>query len=166
MQVPKRKSEEHKFKKPDLHITEARLGHLRDELKKLKTRHPRAAEEVKRLALLGDFSENFAYQMAKRKLRGINKRIIELDNQIKRAIIIKPNKNTVAVQIGHTVTIETAGKQKTYLILGSAETDPSKGIISHNSPIGSALIGKKMGDKINLLLTDKKIEYKIIKISS
>jgi transcription elongation factor GreA len=57
------------------------------------------------------------------------------------------------------------GKEKTYLILGSSETNPSAGIISRNSPLGAALLGRKAGDIVEVFLANKKTEYKIISIS-
>ena len=80
------------------------------------------------------------------------------------AVIIEPQKQTNTVQLGHTVTIDSNKKQKSYLILGSSETNPEQGIISHNSPIGSALIGRKVGDFVKIKLANKEVEYKIIKI--
>ncbi len=164
MQVPKRKSEEGVYIKKDPLITKDKLNALKKRLENLKRSHPQAASEVKRLALLGDFSENAEYQMAKGKLRGINQRILETEQEINNAIIIKPVKNAEVVHIGCSVIVELNGKKATYLILGSAEADPSKGIISHNSPIGLALMGNKAGEIVKAQLKDKTIEYKIIKI--
>ena len=129
----------------------------------MKTRYPLAAE-VSRLAELGDFSENVEYQLAKGKLRGVNSIISKLENQIKNAVIIKPKNNTGIVQLGNKVTVLVQNQQKTYRILGSAETNPKKGIISQNSPLGIALLGKKVGDTVDIGFKEKIVEYKIIKI--
>ncbi|MDP2830549.1 MAG: transcription elongation factor GreA [bacterium] len=165
MRVPIRKPGQYTHLKPDPHITEEKFKELKDKLEKLKkVSRPRAVKEVKRLALDGDFSENAAYQIAKGRLRGINQRIMEIEDHLKRAIIIKPQENKERVRLGHRVTIEAVGQEKTYLILGSSETNPKEGIISHNSPIGSALIGRKVGDRVKVQLANKEVEYKIIKI--
>ncbi|MEK7557911.1 MAG: GreA/GreB family elongation factor [Patescibacteria group bacterium] len=164
MRVPIRKPGKYTHLKPDPCLTETKFSELKYKLERLKFNHPRASEEVKRLAEMGDFSENAGYQIAKGRLRGMNQKIIELEDQIKRATIINPTKNTETVQLGHKVTVETNNKQKTFLILGSSETNPSEGIISHNSPIGAALIKRKVGDKIKIQTANKEIEYKIIKI--
>lgn len=165
MQVPKRKSGKYANLKPDPHITQAKFNELKSVLEKLKkVSRPRAIEESKRLAEMGDFSENAAYSMAKGRLRAINEHILELEYQLKNAQVIDQLKNKETVQLGHKVTIETVGKQKTYLVLGSAETNPSKGIISHNSPIGSALMGRKVGDKVKLQQINKVVECKIVSI--
>jgi len=68
------------------------------------------------------------------------------------------------VELGNLITLERNGKEKKYRLLGSEETDPNNGVISHNSPLGSALLGKKIGDQIKISLEERKIEYKIINI--
>ncbi len=166
MQVPIRKKETYIKPKPDPYLTEAKFIELKNKLERLKTHtRPQAALEVKRLAEMGDFSENVGYQVAKGRLRGLNQRILEIEDHLKNALIFYPNKNTQVVQLGHTVILEINGKQKTYTILGSSETNPTGGVISHNSPIGSALLGHRVGDEVKVTLTDKEIIYKIIKIS-
>jgi transcription elongation factor GreA len=164
MRVPIRKPGKYTHSKPDPHITMEKQLELRSSLEKLKIARPRAADEVQRLAADGDFSENAAYQYAKGRLRGINQRILDVEDQLRRAIIVQPQANTERVSLGHRVTVETAGRQKTYLILGSAETDPALGIISHLSPLGSALIGKCVRDCVKANLADRDVEYTIIKI--
>ncbi len=164
MQTPIRKPGEYTHLKPDQHLTQAKYNELKNKLDRIKFNRPRLAEEVKKYASDGDFSENAAYQIAKGRLRGMNQRILELEDHLKRAVIIKPNKNISLVQLGSSVTIATAGREKTYLILGSSETNPQAGVISRNSPIGSALMGRKIHDQIKIKLADRIIEYKIIKI--
>lgn len=164
MQLPFRKPGKYTHLKPDQHLTETKFNELKNKLERLKFNRPRLADEVKRLAEMGDFSENAAYQIAKGRLRGVNQGILEIENQLKNAIIIKPDKNTETVQFGSSVTVETASREKTYLILGSTETNPGRGVISSRSPIGSALIGKRIGDQMRVKLADKIVEYKIIKI--
>lgn len=164
MQLPVRKPGKYTHLKPDQHLTRAKFNELKNKLEWLKFNRPRAAEEVKRLAAMGDFSENAAYQIAKGRLRGMNQKILELEDHLKRAVIIKPDKNSGLIQLGSQVTVINAGREKTYLILGSSETDPKRGIISSHSPIGSALLGKKIGDQLKIKLADRKVEYKIIRI--
>ncbi len=69
------------------------------------------------------------------------------------------------MQIGNFVTLSLNGKEKEYQILGSEETNPTAGVISHHSPLGSALIGRKVGDELRVDLSDRQIKYKIIKIN-
>jgi len=165
MRVPIRKADKYLRPKTDGHMTEAKYLELALELEKLTKRvRPRLTEEVKKYASDGDFSENAAYQIAKGKLRGINSRITEIEELLKRAEIIRPQKGSLTVALGGTVTVEVSGRQKTFQILGGAESDPSSGIISKDSPLGSKLIGKRVGDKVEVRVKDKSVEYKIIKI--
>jgi len=164
MQTPIRKAGKYTFPKVDNYLTQAKLSELDDKLKRLKLARPRLAEEVKRLSELGDFSENAAYAMAKGRLRSLNQKILDLEAQVKRAILITPPAATGTVQLGCTVTVEHLGQQTTYRILGSAESNPSRGIISQNSPIGSMLMGKKIGDRVQLQLPNATVEYVVRKI--
>src|SRR3989344_2947089 len=98
MRVPIRKPGKYAHLKPDLHVTEAKFRELKDKLERLKASQPAAAQEVKRLAEMGDFSENAAYQMAKGRLRGINEHILELEDQLSHAELIKSGSDTGTVQ--------------------------------------------------------------------
>lgn len=151
--------------KPDPHMTEDKFNELKAKLERLKkVSQPRAAAEVKRLAEMGDFSENAAYGIAKGRLRGINQRIMDMEEHLKQAIIIKPNPKTGLVELGSRVTVEVNGKQKTFLILGSSETDPFSDVISRNSPVGRALLGGEIGEIKRVVTANRTIEYKIIRI--
>ncbi len=163
MQLPNRKPGKYTFPTFDPNLTPAKFAELKKHLEKLKTTsRPQTIKEVKRLAEMGDFSENAAYQIAKGRLRGINDKILELEDRLKKAIIIKPTKNNSTVQLGHQVTLRLNNQEKTYLILGSSETSPEKGIISYQSPLGAALLGQRVGGQIKI----KNNQYKIIKIKT
>lgn len=164
MQIPYRKPGKFTNMIPDPLMTEAKLTELKNKLERLKNAQPQAAAEVSRLAQLGDFSENAEYQMAKGKLRGINNGILLLDRQINVAEIIKPNKDAGTVQLGSTVTIDDGARTRKYQILGSTETNPQKGIISHHSPIGAALFDHKVGDIVMVKMLDKENKYTILGI--
>jgi len=164
MQVPIRKPDRYTHQKSDPRLTPAKLGELQEKLRQLKERRPRVAEEVKRLSETGDFSENAGYQTAKARLRGMNQRILELEEQTSHAEIIAPAEDTSRVQLGHRVTVEINGTHATYQILGSSETDPSRGIISHHSPIGAALIGHRVGDVVSFRSAARTIVCRIVGI--
>jgi transcription elongation factor GreA len=166
MRTPIRKPGVYTHLKPDPHLTPEKYLELKNKLEKLKkVSRPRAAEEVKFLASDGDFSENAGYQMAKGRLRGINQRILDIEDHLKRAIIIRPRVNNGRVGLGSRVSVKVGGQEKTYLILGSSETDPSAGIISHNSKIGSALMGHRVGDTVRVQLPKREAVYKILSIT-
>lgn len=165
MQIPKRKSENKARKIFDPYITQSQADKLKVELEKIKNiQQPQAAEEVKRLAEMGDFSENAAYSMAKSRLRWLIARAMEIEDQLAHSIIIKPIKGSKVVTLGSKVTVKTDGYEKTFTILGSAETNPSAGMISQNSPLGRALIGRKVGDEVKIKLKNREVNYKILKI--
>ncbi len=165
MRVPIRKPGKFSGSKPDPYVTFEKFQELKNQLERFKKiSRPRAILETKAHASDGDFSDNAAYSIAKGKLRGINQRIIEIEDHLKRAVIIEGDKNMSKVFLGCTVTIETENGQKTYQILGSSETDPSSGVLSHNSPIGSALMGHGVGETVTVHLAKKDIVCKILKI--
>ncbi|MEK7643999.1 MAG: GreA/GreB family elongation factor [Patescibacteria group bacterium] len=164
MQIPYRRPGKYSQIKNDPFLTVAKFDELEHKLARLKKSHPAAAAEVRRLAELGDFSENVEYQLAKGKLRGLNNAILAIERQIIDAEIIIPETQKNRVQIGHIVTIVCAGVKRKYHLLGSAETNPQKGIISHHSPIGAALIGKKLNDCVKIRLASKAVVCEILKI--
>ncbi|HNX10793.1 MAG TPA: GreA/GreB family elongation factor [bacterium] len=166
MRVPTRKSSlKNPYTKPDPNLTWDKFNELKNKLEKLKkVSRPREAEEVKRLALMGDFSENAGYQLAKSRLRGINQRITDLENLLTRAEIISFGGSSGQVDLGNLITLVSGNIEKKYRILGSAETNPGSGVISHNSPLGAALMRHAVGDTITVEIGGRKKEYKITNI--
>lgn len=149
----------------DPHLTEARAIEIKKKIEQLKEAvRLKLAPEVVVLAEGGDFSENAGYQAAKGRLRGTNQNIWDLEEELRRAVIIPPQKQNDTVGLGHKVTIFDGEKKKTYQILGSAEVDLQKGIISQNSPLGSQLMGRHVGDVIKMEIGKKEAEYRILKI--
>lgn len=164
MQIPKRKSGRYTTMPFDPHMTQIKLDALRRELDTLKrVRQPAAIAETKRLGELGDFSENAEYQLAKGRLRGINARIDELEYMIRSAVVIARAEDG-HVQIGSRVAVAIDGEQKIFTILGSSESDPGHGIISHTSPIGSALLGRLQGDTFILTIGSRQSHCQIIHV--
>lgn len=166
MRVPIRKGHARLGQKPDPYMTPAKYEELSAKLKRMKDSRPRLASEVKRLAEMGDFSENAGYQLAKGRLRGLNQRILELEDHLKMSVIIEPNKDLETVQIGSTVTVLKEGKEITYSILGSTETDPNKQVISYLSPLGSLLMGRQAQEEVVLEINGREVRYRIIKVET
>jgi len=164
MQIPYRKPGKFTNQIPDPLMTADKYTELKNKLDHLKQIRPSAAAEVARLAELGDFSENAEYQLAKGRLRGINENILRLESQINDARIIDSNEQSDTVQLGHRIVVEVDGKQKIFQILGSAETNPQKGVISHHSPLGAALLGHAVGDTVSVRLASKVAQYTILEI--
>jgi transcription elongation factor GreA len=152
MRVPQRKSQQlaQTKKTQDHHLTQEKIDRLERELARLlETDRHVAKAEVQRTQEMGDLSENAAYQEAKWKLRRINSRITSIQERLRYAVVIQPS-NDGTVQIGSKVTIQQGGTERTYEILGSQEVDLARGRISHNSPLGCRLIGKQVGDEIEI----------------
>lgn len=167
MQLPKRKPGKYAHALQDPLMTRHMVEKLERDLLRLKKKQPEAAKEVSRLAEMGDFSENVEYQLAKGRLRGINNAILKLEHQLRHAEIIEaPAAKSNTVQVGHTVTVhDETGKQRSYTILGSTETNPQKGIISHTSPLGAALLGHCLGDTVRVYLPAKTLHLTIVALS-
>lgn len=164
MRTANRKPGKFSVLKPDPVITKKKFRELEDKLERLKKTKPSAMAEVARLAELGDFSENVEYQMAKGRLRGINNGIINLENQLHEALVVGEQESTGIVQVGSVVTISHEGKEKVFKILGSVESDPKNGVISYNSPIGAALMGASVGEKVSVKLANREVEYRVVKV--
>ena len=159
MQIPKRKSEEERrlsAKHETLYLTATGIQNLKDELKSLEKALPHAISETQRTGQFGDFSENAAYQIAKGKLRYINNEILVINDKLKRAKLIEEGNSSGIIKIGSTVIFKLGGKEKKYQIVGPAESDPEHGRISHISPLGSALIGHRAGDRFSFKTENEK----------
>ena len=148
-------------------LTPEGLEKIKQELNELKNvKRPALIKRIQEAKELGDLSENADYQSAKEEQSFVEGRIMELENIIKTATVVEKKKNNTEVGINCTVTIQDKNsKEYTYTITGSDEADPKEGKISHESPIGEALMGKKVGEEISIKTPngDNK-KFKILKI--
>lgn len=165
MRLPNRKPGKYTFPTFDPQMTQAKLEALQHKLAKVKAALPQAIKETQQYGENGDFSENAEYQIAKGRLRGLNRAVDELQYQINHAVIIPEPKNNRTVQIGHRVTLTTQTGEQRFHILGSSETNPGAGIISHQSPLGAALLGHTVGESITLTIGGKPKVFTIIGIA-
>ncbi len=168
MRIPTRRSEvwRHAKMTDDHYFTPKALEKMQKDLERLTSvERPRAAEEVHRTKQMGDLSENAAYQEAKVELRRINDRITILDQRLKHAVVIEKGQDDGKIRIGSTVTLYVNGKQTSFEILGSHETNPGKGRISHLSPLGQLLLGRTEGESVTLHHDGRAIEYGIISVA-
>ncbi len=113
----------------------------------------------------GDLSENAGYHAAKEELGKIDSRVRELKLMMRLAKVEEAQEIT-AVAFGNKVTINDGENNREFTIVSGQEADPAKGKISDSSPIGSALIGKRVGDFVNVDLPSGKTVYKIIDIKT
>ena len=147
------------------YLTEEGLAKLKNELHELKTvRKREVAERIERAKELGDLSENAEYADAKYEMAFIEGRILELEDYLNRSVVIQPGEGSV-VQIGSTVVIKNSGAEKTYKIVGANEANPLEGRISNETPLASALLGKKEGDTVEVTVPSGQVTYSIKKIS-
>ncbi|EKD76352.1 MAG: hypothetical protein ACD_43C00143G0003 [uncultured bacterium] len=164
MRLPNRKLGKYTFTQFDPKITKAKLQILQKKLAQAKAALPQAIKETQQYGENGDFSENAEYQIAKGRLRALNRAIEELQYQINHAEMIAAPAGNTTVQIGHTVTIRNNNREQTFQILGSSETNPKAGIISYQSPLGSVLLGHLIGDTVKLKMANTAQEYIIVAI--
>src|SRR3990170_5096010 len=147
-----------------VHMTQEGYSELALELTEHKeVKRPKAVERVARARDFGDLTENSEYHQARDELSFIDGRIEELQELLAKAKLIDDKKKHQTVDLGCTVTIIGNGKSHTYTIVGEWEADPNQKKISHQSPLGKALVGKKQGDKVEIEAPAGKIVYTIKK---
>ena len=147
------------------YLTKERLEELKSELQKLKKEgRAEVAERLKKAKEYGDLSENSEYADAKDEQARIESNIFKLENMIRNAALIKKSSAKDSVDIGSTIEISKKGKNFKYTIVGSNEARPEANLISNESPLGEAFLGKKTGDIVKIETPNGKTEYKIVKI--
>lgn len=155
--------------KKKIFVTKQGLEELKKELQDLeKVNRPQVLERVSQARAMGDLSENSEYTAAREELSLIDSRIEELQEMLKKVEIIdesKTSKKVSEVQLGSTVTVKINGKKEVFELVGEWEADPAEKKISHESPLGKALIGKNLNDKIEVEAPAGKILYHIVEIS-
>ena len=149
-------------------ITAEGLEQLKSELDELKlVKRKEISEKIKAALAFGDISENAEYDEAKNEQANVESRIAKLELMIKNAKVIKTSKKNGIVNIGSKVKIKDLefDEEMEYTIVGSAEADPFKGRISNVSPLGEALLGKKLGQIIEVESpAGEKIRYEILTV--
>lgn len=146
-------------------LTKAGLEKLKIELQDLKTaKRKEVRERIKTAKEYGDLSENSEYEDAKNQQSFIEGRIQEISEIIRESKIVDSKKNLSMVSIGDQITIKLNNEQEIYQIVGATESDPATGKISSESPIAQALLGHKIGDKVEFPTPDGKMECAILKI--
>ncbi|OGH39200.1 MAG: transcription elongation factor GreA [Candidatus Levybacteria bacterium RIFCSPLOWO2_01_FULL_38_21] len=149
-----------------IYLTREGLEDLKKEYQELaKIKRPDVLTRVSQARDLGDLSENAEYVAAREELSFIDGRLDELEELLKQAIVIngggRPG-NTV--KLGSTVTLNIKRKKEIFTVVGEWEADPKERKISHESPLGKALIGKKVGDKVEIEAPAGKVIYSIVSV--
>ena len=136
---------------------------LEVELTELKSRRGEIADKIAEARDYGDLSENAEYDSAREEQGLVETRIAEIEDILMNAEDIKATKSS-SIHLGTTVELETGSKKVTYTVVGSVEANPGEGKISDESPIGAALMGKKVGDSATVSTPKGGVTYTIASI--
>ena len=150
----------------EVRLTKEGLENLQKELDYLKTtKRDEIAEKIEIARSYGDLSENAEYDEAKNDQAVVEARIAEIDNMLKNAVVIE-DVDTGKVRPGATVVVKNLkmNKEFTYKIVGSNEADPLHGLLSDESPVGSALMNKGPGEVVSVETPAGVMEYEILEI--
>ncbi|CAN5609334.1 transcription elongation factor GreA [soil metagenome] len=146
-------------------ITKEGLEKLKSELDQLVTvRRPQIIKAIAAAREEGDLRENAGYDAARHDQAMTERRIREIEDRIRRAVIIDPSKAS-SIQVGTTVKIEIDGEEEEYTIVGAIEAKPAQGKISNESPIGKALLGHKAGDVIDIRTPTSVLQARVVSIN-
>jgi len=145
-------------------LTKDGLAELKQEHDEfVATKRPEAVARLAAARELGDLSENSEYAAAKQDLSFIDGRILELEEILHGAKVVT-NHTKSHVDVGSKVTLHINGKKEIFMLVGEWEADPKEKKISHESPLGKALLGKKVGEQVEVEAPAGKVLYKILHI--
>jgi transcription elongation factor GreA len=151
----------------EIFVTEEGFKNLQDELEYLKvTKRKEVVASIKQAISFGDLSENSEYDEAKNEQAEVEKRINEIENLLTTVKIIKNDENTEVVNVGKTVKVYDYEfeEEEEYKIVGPTEVDIAQNMISDESPLGKALLGKKAGDEVSFEAPGGMLKVKLISI--
>ncbi len=151
--------------KKEFRLTKDGIKELEAELETLNTLKPKIVEQLKQARSQGDLSENADYDTSRGELERTELRVKEIEHILQNVEIIKAPRSNGAVKLGSTVELRSSKVKTIFKIVGSVEANPGEGKISDESPIGIALLGKKVGDKVEIQLPSSASVYKIQSIS-
>jgi transcription elongation factor GreA len=135
---------------------------LEEELAYLvNVRRPEVAEKIHSAKMDGDIMENAGYEAAKEEQAMLEGRIAYLENLLRNVVLIENDGQSATVRLGSVVTIQEEGQDdpETYVIVGAAEADPTAGRISNESPLGKALMGRKVGDRVTVMAPGGEVRF-------
>jgi transcription elongation factor GreA len=142
------------------YLTQSGVDELKAEQSQLLAQRGPIAERLQAARAQGDLAENAEYIATREEQERTEGRIAEIEHILMNVDIIKKPRGDAKVQLGSTVTLKD-GTTKVFQVVGTVEADPVNGKISDESPLGKAVMGKSVGDKVQI----KNTTYKIIKIS-
>lgn len=155
-----------KYMKNSIKVTKQGLEELKRELEELKSvKRPYLVDRLSNARSQGDLSENSDYQSAREELDFLDGRIDELEEVLKNAdVVITTGNGNSGIGVGTKVTVKVNGKETAFDIVGEWEADPMNKKISHDSPLGVALLGKNVGDRAEVEAPAGKIQYEILAV--
>lgn len=148
-------------------ITQEGLEELKKErLDLVNKKRPHVLERLSEARAMGDLSENSEYTAAREELALIDGRIEELEDILKSAEVINDSNSggPGTVRLGSKVKVEVRGKHDIFALVGEWEADPKEKKISHESPLGKALIGKNVGDKVEVEAPAGTVVYTVVSV--
>jgi transcription elongation factor GreA len=146
-------------------LTVAGKVELEAELERLKSQRGAIAQKIADARDFGDLRENAEYDAARTEQSQVESRIAEIEEILLNASIISDNRKTTKVSVGNTVSLKADnGKKVAYTIVGSVEADPLAGRISDESPIGQALLGKKVGEIATIATPKGEVSYTVAEL--
>lgn len=149
--------------KKQFQLTDAGKKELEKELAELKSRRGAIADKIAEARDYGDLSENAEYDSAREEQGLVESRIAEIEDVLLNAEIIKSSRSS-SVKLGSKVELKSGKRVVTYYVVGPVEADPLEGRISNESPIGLALMGKKIGDTATITTPKGDIKYEVVKV--
>lgn len=151
------------MKNNQIQLTSEGLESLKKELELLTgTKRPKLVDRLANARLQGDLAENSDYQNARDELEFLDGRISEIEEVVKNASVVSGGKNGNGVSVGTKVTVKVNGSTNVFHIVGEWEADPADKKISHTSPLGQALLGKSIGEKVEVEAPAGKVVYEIL----
>ena len=146
------------------HITKQGKEDLEKERKELIDSRSDVADEIAAARENGDLSENAEYTAAREKQSRVEARIAEIEGILDGAQIIKSDGDGT-ISLGDHVVVSQDGKESAFDVVGAIEADPANNKISHESPLGAALMGKKVGDEVSIKTPKGEKVYKVVSVN-
>jgi transcription elongation factor GreA len=148
-----------------VHLSQGALERMTAELDQLtRVKRGEVVARIKAAREHGDLKENAEYHAAREEQSFLEGRVQALEDRLRRAVVVEDEVATGKVIVGSTVTVEIAGDEVRYTIVGSAEADPAKGRLSMASPVGAALLGAVAGAEVDVRTPRGAVRYKVVSI--
>ena len=162
---PKQKMKQALQEDEPLYLTSDAIEKMKRRLERIEEEElPQAIEDVRCTGEFGDFSENAEYQEAKGRMRRLHDQATTIKEKLKVVLEIEAPAAGSVVQMGSTVVLATGGAEKIFQIVGPQEADPVKGKLSFKSPLGAKLMGRSIGEEVEISTPSSKTTYRIVSV--